>query len=70
MRPLKFHHEDNMTALLHGTIRRSWISKNLIELPEIGSLYSPSTWEGEAGGQRVQGQPGLHSETLSQKKKN
>jgi hypothetical protein len=29
---------------------------------------SPSTWETEAGGLRVQGQPGLHSDTLSQGK--
>jgi hypothetical protein len=31
--------------------------------------YNPSTWEAEAGRLRVQGQPGLHSETLSLKKK-
>jgi hypothetical protein len=29
--------------------------------------YNPSTWEDEAGGLRGQGQPGLHSENLSQK---
>jgi hypothetical protein len=28
---------------------------------------NPSTWEAEAGGLRVQGQPWLHNETLSQK---
>jgi hypothetical protein len=26
--------------------------------------YNPSTWEAEAGGSRVQGQPGLHNEIL------
>jgi hypothetical protein len=30
---------------------------------------NPSTWEAETGGFRVQGQPWLHSKTLSQKKK-
>jgi hypothetical protein len=30
---------------------------------------NPYTWEVEAGGPRVLGQLGLHSETLSQKKK-
>jgi hypothetical protein len=29
--------------------------------------YNPSTLEAEAGGSQVQGQPGLHSETLFQK---
>jgi hypothetical protein len=28
-----------------------------------------STWEAETGGLQIQGQPGLHSESLSQKKK-
>jgi hypothetical protein len=28
--------------------------------------FNPSIWEVEARGLRVQGQPGLHSETLSQ----
>jgi hypothetical protein len=32
--------------------------------------YNPSTWEIEAGGFHVWGQPGLHSETLSQKNQN
>jgi hypothetical protein len=30
--------------------------------------YNPSTRETEAGGWKVQGQPGLHNETLSLKK--
>lgn len=29
---------------------------------------NPSTWETEVGGSRVQGHPGLNSETLSQQK--
>jgi hypothetical protein len=29
--------------------------------------YNPSTQEAEAGGSQLEGQPGLHSETLSQK---
>jgi hypothetical protein len=29
----------------------------------------PAVWENEAGGSGVQGQPGLHSETLSLKNK-
>jgi hypothetical protein len=32
-------------------------------------VCNPSTWEAEAGRSGVQGQPGLQSETLSQKKK-
>jgi hypothetical protein len=32
-------------------------------------LYSTSTWKMEAGEQRIRGQPGLYSYTLSQKKK-
>jgi hypothetical protein len=28
--------------------------------------YNVSTWEAEAGGLRVQGQSGLHNDTLSQ----
>jgi hypothetical protein len=31
--------------------------------------YNLSTWEAEAGGPQVQGQFGLHSKILSQKKK-
>jgi hypothetical protein len=31
--------------------------------------FNPSTWEAEAGGYRVPGQPGLHRETLSRKTK-
>jgi hypothetical protein len=30
-------------------------------------VYNPSIWETEAGGLSVQGQPGLHNETLAQK---
>jgi hypothetical protein len=32
--------------------------------------YNHRTWEAEAGGWKVQDQPGSHSKTLSQKKKN
>jgi hypothetical protein len=32
-------------------------------------MYNPSTWEAEAGGSPVGGQPGLHSDTMSPKKK-
>jgi hypothetical protein len=31
--------------------------------------YNPVTWEAEVEGSRVQGQPGIHSETLSQTNK-
>lgn len=31
---------------------------------------SPGAWEVEAGAMQVSGQPGIHSEDLSQKKKN
>jgi hypothetical protein len=31
--------------------------------------YNPNTGEAKAGGSRVQGQPGLHSKTPSQKNK-
>jgi hypothetical protein len=44
----------------------------------VAHAFNPSTWEAEAGGflssrpawstKRVPGQPGLHRETLSQKK--
>jgi hypothetical protein len=30
--------------------------------------YNTSTWEVEVGGSQIVGQPGLHKETLSQKK--
>jgi hypothetical protein len=30
-------------------------------------IYNPTTWEVEAGSLQVQGQPGLHSDTLFQK---
>jgi hypothetical protein len=33
----------------------------------VVQAYTPSTWEAEAGGSRVQGQPGVHSETVSKK---
>jgi hypothetical protein len=34
----------------------------------VAHTSNPSTGEAEAGGLRVQGQPGLHIETLSQNK--
>jgi hypothetical protein len=33
----------------------------------VAHTCGPSTWEAETKGMLVQGQPGLHSETLSQK---
>jgi hypothetical protein len=45
-------------------------SKNIKNTLKHGMLvhtYKPSTWEAEAGELQVQGQPGLHRETLSQK---
>jgi hypothetical protein len=33
-------------------------------------VCNPSTWVTEAGGSQVQGQPGVHNETLSQTKQN
>jgi hypothetical protein len=35
----------------------------------VAHACMPSTWEAEARGSRVQGQLGLHSETLFRKKK-
>jgi hypothetical protein len=35
----------------------------------VGYAYNPKTQEAEAGGSRNQGQPGLHSETLSLKER-
>jgi hypothetical protein len=34
----------------------------------VAQAYNLSTWEDEVGAWRVQGQPGLHSKTLSQNK--
>jgi hypothetical protein len=34
----------------------------------VGQAYSPGTWQAEARGLLVQGQPVLHRETLSQNK--
>jgi hypothetical protein len=34
----------------------------------VAHAYKTRTWKAEAEGLRVQGQTGLHSETLSQKK--
>jgi hypothetical protein len=36
-----------------------------IELGVMMHAYNPSTQETEAGGLRIQGQPGLHNKTLS-----
>jgi hypothetical protein len=33
----------------------------------MANAYNPTIWETEAGGWKVPGQPGLHSETLSLK---
>jgi hypothetical protein len=35
----------------------------------VAHAYNPSTWEPEAGGWRVSGQPGLLSETPTSRKK-
>jgi hypothetical protein len=35
----------------------------------VAQAYKPSTWEAETGESRVQGQPGLHSNILSQRGK-
>jgi hypothetical protein len=35
----------------------------------VAHAYNSSTWEEEVGGTHAQGQPGLHSETLSQQTK-
>jgi hypothetical protein len=35
----------------------------------VVQAYNLSTWEAEKGGAQVQSQPGLHTETLSQKTK-
>jgi hypothetical protein len=49
---------------------------NMISLKRSNKLSvvlhtcNSSTWEVEAGGLTVQGQPGLHNEILSQKTKN
>jgi hypothetical protein len=34
-----------------------------------GGAYNPSIQKTEVGGKQIQGQPGLHRQTLSQKKK-
>jgi hypothetical protein len=44
-------------------LKRSKIHSNIIH-----EMIKPGTQQAETG-QKVQGQPGLHSETLSQKKK-
>jgi hypothetical protein len=38
------------------------------KLGVVVNTYSPSTQETEAGGWRVEGEPGLHIKTLSQNK--
>jgi hypothetical protein len=41
--------------------------KNIFEARFCGTFFNPSVWEAEPGGLRVRVQPGLYSETLSQK---
>jgi hypothetical protein len=41
------------------------VKKSLLSDMEV-QAYNSSTWEAEAGGLQVQGQPGLYNETLSQ----
>jgi hypothetical protein len=36
-----------------------------IRLGTVVYICNPSTWNADAGGLQVQGQPGLHSETVS-----
>jgi hypothetical protein len=43
--------------------------KDLTGLGMVAHTCNPSIWEAEAGGMRVSGQPGLHSETLSVSKR-
>lgn len=43
--------------------------KKIVDWVIVGSAFNPSIQEAEAGGSlQVQGQPGLHSEILSQNK--
>jgi hypothetical protein len=42
--------------------------KKLEKLSVVVHSYNPSSWEAKAVGSQVQGQPGLHSETLHQNK--
>lgn len=47
------------------------IQEQHVKLGMVTHTYNPSIWEAETGGwPRVQGQPELHNETLSQKTKN
>jgi hypothetical protein len=41
-----------------------------LELGKVVQAYNPSTWEAEAERSRVQGQPELHSESISKNCKN
>jgi hypothetical protein len=43
--------------------------KAFLEPGVIVHTYNPITWDAKAGGLRVGNQAGLHSETLSQKRK-
>jgi cytochrome b involved in lipid metabolism len=45
--------------------RVSWDSKGTYEVDVVVHACNPNIWKVEAGGSRVQGQLGLHSETLS-----
>jgi hypothetical protein len=52
------------------TLSRGLKGLNFIASALLGMVArNHSTQEAEAGGSRVQGQPGLHGKTLSQKKK-
>jgi hypothetical protein len=41
-----------------------------MESDVVGHICNPSTWETKAEGLQVQGQPGLHHETLYQQQNN
>jgi hypothetical protein len=42
-------------------------TKKFVRPGTVAHTYKPSTWEAEAGGPWVPGQPGLHNKILSQK---
>jgi hypothetical protein len=48
-------------------VNKTCSNKNTLELGMMIHACNLSTWEAEAGGSIVQGQPGLYSENLSQK---
>jgi hypothetical protein len=56
------HTFGSVTCEGHASTKKG--EETLSKIREAGVVvhtYNPSTWEGEAGGSRVQGQPGQHS---------